>query len=191
MPDGSLTRQVRQAIPSQWLISRGLSSQVAAREDCAGTGFRQPRRKTECRLPATFLSEILKKNPVAGKSGADAAAIFEECLRHRRAGPSRPVRSACEHSNPRGRRRRRGRYRGRDPQNDVASQEGATPKPGSGARDPCGRPSERWRSGWDGEFESPFLQRRVCELSVPFGNHATAIALRQARRRAQAALRPG
>jgi hypothetical protein len=25
-------------------------------------------------------------------------------------------------------------------------------------------PSERWRSGWDGEFESPLLQRRVtCE----------------------------
>jgi hypothetical protein len=22
-------------------------------------------------------------------------------------------------------------------------------------------PSERWRSGWDGEFESPLLQRRV------------------------------
>jgi hypothetical protein len=28
-------------------------------------------------------------------------------------------------------------------------------------------PSERWRSGWDGEFESPLLQRRVYELSVP------------------------
>ena len=40
---------------------------------------------------------------------------FEECLRHRRAGPSHPVGSVCEHSNPRGRRRRRGRYRGRDP----------------------------------------------------------------------------
>src|SRR5437868_13257736 len=27
------------------------------------------------------------------------------------------------------------------------------------------RPSERWRSGWDGEFESPLLQQRVyCEL---------------------------
>jgi hypothetical protein len=36
-------------------------------------------------------------------------------LRHRRAGPSHPVRSVCEHSNPRGRRRRRGRCRGRDP----------------------------------------------------------------------------
>ena len=28
-------------------------------------------------------------------------------------------------------------------------------------------PSERWRSGWDHEFESPLLQRGVCELSVP------------------------
>ena len=30
---------------------------------------------------------------------------------------------------------------------------------------PMWRPSERWRSGgWDGEFESPLLQRRVlCE----------------------------
>ena len=29
------------------------------------------------------------------------------------------------------------------------------------------RPSERWRSWWDGEFESPLLQQRVCKLSVP------------------------
>jgi hypothetical protein len=30
---------------------------------------------------------------------------------------------------------------------------------------PMWRPSERWRSGWDGEFESPLLQRGVrCEL---------------------------
>ena len=29
------------------------------------------------------------------------------------------------------------------------------------------RPSERWRSGWDGEFEAPLLQRRVCQPSVP------------------------
>ena len=28
-------------------------------------------------------------------------------------------------------------------------------------------PSERWRSGWDHEFESPLLQRRVRKLSVP------------------------
>jgi hypothetical protein len=26
---------------------------------------------------------------------------------------------------------------------------------------PIWRPSERWRSWWDGEFESPLLQRRV------------------------------
>jgi hypothetical protein len=29
------------------------------------------------------------------------------------------------------------------------------------------RSSERSRSEWDGEFESPFLQRRVRKLSVP------------------------
>src|SRR5690348_1106885 len=28
-------------------------------------------------------------------------------------------------------------------------------------------PSERWRSRWDHEFESPLLQRRVRKLSVP------------------------
>jgi hypothetical protein len=28
-------------------------------------------------------------------------------------------------------------------------------------------PSERWRWGWDHEFESPLLQRRVRKLSVP------------------------
>jgi hypothetical protein len=28
-------------------------------------------------------------------------------------------------------------------------------------------PSERWRSGWDHEFESPLLQQRVCQPSVP------------------------
>jgi hypothetical protein len=32
---------------------------------------------------------------------------------------------------------------------------------------PMWRPSERLRSGWDGEFESPLLQRRVRETSVP------------------------
>jgi hypothetical protein len=31
---------------------------------------------------------------------------------------------------------------------------------------PCGRPSERWRSGWDGEFESPLLLRRVLCASI-------------------------
>ena len=51
----------------------------------------------------------------------------------------------------------------RPPQNDCASQEGATPKPGA-VRGPMWRSSERSRSGWDGEFESPLLQRRVaCE----------------------------
>ena len=28
-------------------------------------------------------------------------------------------------------------------------------------------PSERWRSGWDGEFESPLLQRRVMRTFGP------------------------
>jgi hypothetical protein len=27
---------------------------------------------------------------------------------------------------------------------------------------PMWRPSERWRSRWDGEFESPLLQQAVC-----------------------------
>src|SRR5271155_4465261 len=27
---------------------------------------------------------------------------------------------------------------------------------------PMWHPSERWRSGWDGEFESPLLQQPVC-----------------------------
>jgi hypothetical protein len=34
---------------------------------------------------------------------------------------------------------------------------------------PMWRPSERWRSGWDGEFESPLLQRGVCLSSAPRG----------------------
>jgi hypothetical protein len=36
--------------------------------------------------------------------------------------------------------------------------EGATPKPGA-VRGPMWSSSERSRSGWDGEFESPLLQR--------------------------------
>jgi hypothetical protein len=35
------------------------------------------------------------------------------------------------------------------------------------------RPLERRRSGWDGEFESPLLQRRVCKLSVPVCSGST------------------
>jgi hypothetical protein len=32
---------------------------------------------------------------------------------------------------------------------------------------PMWRPSEGWLSGWDGEFESPLLQRRVtCEPEI-------------------------
>jgi hypothetical protein len=34
-------------------------------------------------------------------------------------------------------------------------------------------PSECWRSGWDHEFESPLLQRRVCKLSVPVCSGST------------------
>jgi hypothetical protein len=33
-------------------------------------------------------------------------------------------------------------------------------------------PSVRWRSGWDHEFESPLLQRRVSEPPVPLGTRA-------------------
>jgi hypothetical protein len=35
------------------------------------------------------------------------------------------------------------------------------------------RPSERWRSGWDGEFESPLLQRRVVQT---IGSSAVELA---------------
>jgi class 3 adenylate cyclase len=54
----------------------------------------------------------------------------------------------------------------RPPQNDCASQEGATPKPGA-VRGPMWRSSECSRSGWDGEFESPFLQRGIAANSKP------------------------
>jgi hypothetical protein len=54
------------------------------------------------------------------------------------------------------------------PQNDCASQEGATPKPGA-VRGPCGASSERLRSRWDGEFESPLLQQPVCLSGEPRG----------------------
>jgi hypothetical protein len=47
------------------------------------------------------------------------------------------------------------------PQNNGASQEGTTPRPGAYAG-PIWHPSERWRSAWDGEFESPLLQQPVC-----------------------------
>jgi hypothetical protein len=59
---------------------------------------------------------------------------------------------------PHGRRRRRCRLLWRRaPQYAGASQEGATPKPGAVAAHVA--PSERWRSRWDYEFESPLLQR--------------------------------
>jgi hypothetical protein len=48
----------------------------------------------------------------------------------------------------------------------VADDSGATPKPGA-VRGTMWRPSERWRSGWDGEFESPLLQQPVCLSSEP------------------------
>jgi hypothetical protein len=39
--------------------------------------------------------------------------------------------------------------------------------------------TERWRSGWDGEFESPLLQRRVhCELAYLRDNPDVSIDLR-------------
>ena len=73
----------------------------------------------------------LEENPVAGESGADAAAISRSAYAAAVLAP--PIR--CDRyvsiPNPRGRRHRRGRCRGRDPQNDGASQEGATPKPGA------------------------------------------------------------
>jgi hypothetical protein len=76
--------------------------------------------------------------------------------------PARSLtRSACEHSNTqRTKASPRPMPWRRPPQNDGASQEGATPKLGA-VRGTIWRPSERWRSWWDGEFESPLLQRRV------------------------------
>src|SRR5205814_3807453 len=54
---------------------------------------------------------------------------------------------------------------------------------------PMWRPSERWRSGWDGEFESPLLQRGVsCEpeddidIPVPRGSTITYCAASQRKR---------
>jgi hypothetical protein len=58
------------------------------------------------------------------------------------------------------------------PQNHGASQGGATPKPGTVGGTNLGGPSECWCSGWDGEFESPLLQRGVhCEPAMPKERH--------------------
>jgi hypothetical protein len=57
----------------------------------------------------------LEEYPGRRRIGRRRRRNFEECLRHRRAGPSHQVRSVCEHSSPEERRRRRGRCRGRDP----------------------------------------------------------------------------
>jgi hypothetical protein len=104
----------------------------------------------------------LEKNPVAGESEADAAAISRSAYAAAVLAP--PIR--CD------------RYVSiRTPEDEGVGAAGAvaeTPaerwrfsggrdsETGSGARDPCWRPSERWRSGWDGEFESPLLQQAVC-----------------------------
>src|ERR1700720_2275219 len=55
------------------------------------------------------------------------------------------------------------RRRGGDPRRTWRFSGGSDSETGSGGG-PMWRASERWRSGWDGEFESPLLQRRVsCE----------------------------
>ena len=55
---------------------------------------------------------------------------------------------------------RRGRCLAETPAERLRFSGGAPPKPGA-VRGPMWRSSERSRSGWDGEFESPLLQRRV------------------------------
>src|ERR1700730_13346148 len=56
------------------------------------------------------------------------------------------------------------RRRGGAPRRTWRFSGGRDSETGSGSG-PMWRTSERWRSGWDGEFESPLLQRRVgCEL---------------------------
>jgi hypothetical protein len=52
---------------------------------------------------------------------------FEECLRHRLADPSHPVRSVGEHSNPQGMKASAAGAVAETTQNDGASQESATP----------------------------------------------------------------
>jgi hypothetical protein len=118
--------------------------------------------------PGAFPSEIMKK--IRSQANRGRRRNFEKCLRHRRAGPSHPVRSACEHSNPQRTKASAARAVA-ETQNDGASQEGTTPKPGA-VRGTQWAALRSWRSGWDGEFESPLLQRRVtCELggTVLFG----------------------
>jgi hypothetical protein len=81
--------------------------------------------------PGTFLSEILKKNPVAGESGADAAAISRSAYATAALAP--PVR--CDRyvsiRTPEEEGVGAAGTVAETPQNDVASQEGATPKPGA------------------------------------------------------------
>jgi hypothetical protein len=78
--------------------------------------------------PGAFPSEIMKK--IRSQANRGRRRNFEKCLRHRRAGPSHPVRSACEHSNPQRTKASAARAVA-ETQNEGASQEGATPKPGA------------------------------------------------------------
>src|ERR1700730_14312294 len=66
------------------------------------------------------------------------------------------------------------RRRGGAPRRTWRFSGGRDSETGSGSG-PMWRTSERWRSGWDGEFESPLLQQRVtCELD--FGRDAFCTA---------------
>jgi hypothetical protein len=78
--------------------------------------------------PGAFLSEILKKVRSQANRGR-RRRNFEECLRHRRAGPSHAVRSVCEHSTFQGTKASAAGAVAETPQYDGGSQEGATPKP--------------------------------------------------------------
>jgi hypothetical protein len=99
--------------------------------------------------PGAFLSEILKKNPVPGESGP-MPGNFEECLATAvLALLSRAI--GCEHSNPQRTKASAAGAVAETPQNDGASEEGATPK-----RQRCAGPM--WAAigklvfRWDGEM---------------------------------------
>ena len=56
------------------------------------------------------------------------------------------------------------RRRGGDPRRTWRFSGGRDSETGSGGG-PMWRASERWRSGWDGEFESPLLPELACHLT--------------------------
>jgi hypothetical protein len=114
--------------------------------------------------PGAFLSEILKKNPVAGESGADAAAISRSA--HATAVLAPPIR--CDrHVSIRTPEEKGVGAAGtvaETPQNDGASQEGATPKPGAVRGTHVGGPRN---AGVQGGTESSNLLSSGGESATP------------------------